>query len=76
MKQFDTKEMPENLQALIKEIPYIMDSVDFEGGAEYKVQTAPDPEWGNMHVPISQWLIKNGANKGEKVYLKNIDDPI
>lgn len=76
MKEFDVTTMPENLQALIKEIPYIMDALENDGGAPFKVKTAPDPEWGNMHVPLAQWLVRNGARSGEEVYLKGIEAPL
>lgn len=72
MKTFDINDMPENLQAIVKDLPYVQDNINNDGGAEFIVNTAPDPEWGNMHVPVAQWLIKRGANKLEVVYLKNI----
>lgn len=76
MKQFDIRNMPENLQAIVRNIPYVMDGVNNDGGAEFQVNTAPDPEWGNMHVPLAQWLVKHGANRGEVVYLTNIQDAL
>jgi hypothetical protein len=76
MKAFDVSSMPEKLQAIVRDLPYVQDSINNDGGAEFVVNTAPDPEWGNMHVPVAQWLIKNGANKLERVYLKNITDAL
>lgn len=74
MKQFSFKDLPENLQAIVIDLPMIQ--VDDTGGAEFKVLTSPNPEWGNMHVPLAVWLIKHGANKGEIVYLKELTDAI
>lgn len=71
MKEFSFNDLPENLKAIIVDLPMIQ--IDDKYGAEFKVITAPDPEWGNMHVPLAVWLMKHGANKGEIVYLKDID---
>jgi hypothetical protein len=70
MKTFDFNLLPENLQAVVLELPSIQ--LDDKGGAEFKVNPGPDPELGNMHVPVAQWLIKNGANRGEVVYITRI----
>lgn len=68
MKKFNVQDMPLDLQGVVWDLPNIQP--DDEGWAEFKVMTAPDPEWGNMHVPLALWLIKQGANKGETVLLK------
>jgi hypothetical protein len=66
MKEFDVNAMPKNLQVVVRELPYVVDVIDNGGGAIFKVKTAPDPEWGNMHVPISQWLLRTELTRVKK----------
>lgn len=74
MKTFNVNEMPEELQAILRNDIIAELTIDNEGGAMFCVNPAPDPELGNMHVPVAQWLVKRGANKLETVYLKDILD--
>ena len=70
MKVFDVHKLSLELQGIVWDLPNL--EIDDSGGATFKVVTAPDPEWGNMHIPLALYLIEQGANKGEIVYLKNI----
>lgn len=82
MKEFKLESLPEDLQNLARELPSItnlckMIEEDGQFGSridylEFKVQTAADPEWGNIHVPLAVYLVKHGANKGEVVKIIGI----
>ena len=70
VKTFKTQDLPENLKQIAWDLLNL--STDDKGGAEFQVLTGPDPELGNTHIPLAQWLVKNGAKKGETVYIENI----
>jgi hypothetical protein len=41
---------------------------------EFKVQTSPDPEWGNLHVPLAVLLVEfYYARRGETVKITGIE---
>lgn len=71
LKCFKYKELSEELRSLVHELPNI--EVDDTGNAEFKVITQPDPEWGNLHIPLALQLVKQGARKGEVVLITGIE---
>jgi len=74
MKEFTLALLPEELQTLILELVdshglFKKINIGYEGKEyiEFKVKTVADEEWGNEHVPLALYLVKQGANKGETV---------
>jgi hypothetical protein len=77
MREFKLESLPKELQDLVLELSVftelckvVEEDNQWGGRADYyqfKVVTAADPEFGNSHVPLAVYLVKQGAKKGEVV---------
>lgn len=68
-KTFEFASLPENMQEIVRDLTPALD-FDDSGLAPFKIITLPNPEFGNIHIPLSLYLIKQGASKGETVYIE------
>jgi len=68
MKVFPFSGMPEKIQEYFWANQYHpTDEIRYE---EFVANPIPTPEIGNSHVPVSKWLIENGAVRNETVLVK------
>lgn len=70
MRTFEFTSFPDELQNVVFDIPNL--EINETGDASFKVITQADPEWGNVHVALALYLVKQGAKKGEVVTIKGI----
>jgi hypothetical protein len=71
MRNFVFRDLPQEIQDTITEFQFL--EIDDAGHAEFKVLTIPNPELGNVHVPLALHLVRLGAKKGETVKIIGIE---
>ncbi len=80
MKEFKYYELPDDMKKIVDSL-YNMENPNVklelyedpcQNTIEFKVNTTPDPEYGNIHVPLATYFVKQGAHKGEVVLIVGI----
>lgn len=67
MKVFTLSSMPEEIQEYFWVLYCPSSEIRYE---EFMVSPLPSVEIGNSHIPVSKWMLENGAVRNELVLVQ------